>query len=62
MIRGQNFGLECVTFKKPVRNLSEDGQMSLEFRKVVQPGNIWGAVYCKGCFKCEEESMGPAKQ
>lgn len=36
----QDFSLGCVTFKMPVRNLSEDGQMSLELREVVQLGNI----------------------
>lgn len=37
---GQDFSLGCVTFKMPIRNLSEDGQVNLEFRGVVQPGTI----------------------
>lgn len=43
----QDFSLGCVTFKMPVRSLSEERQMSLEFMEVVQPGSIWGVVYCR---------------
>lgn len=43
----QDFSLECVTFKMPVRSLSEERQMSLEFMEVVRPGSIWGVVYCR---------------
>lgn len=40
MAEGQDFSLGCVTFKMPIRNLSEDGQVRLEFIDVVQPGTI----------------------
>lgn len=58
----QDFSLGCVTFKMPVKSLSEDKQMSLEFMQVVQPGNIWGVVYCRQCLNHEGDSMGLAKQ